>query len=101
MTTVAQRRAVKRYRERSVEQGMTRVEVKVPRANADLIRSVAALLRSQPGAAERLTQIIDEVPPSGQTWGEYLKQAPDLSGPEFDQAFDLPRDRWPLREVDL
>lgn len=101
MTTTAQRRATARHRQRASERGLARVEVQVPRENAELIRSLAALLREHPDKAGQLEAWARPAERRGRTWGEYLASAPDVSGPEFDDALDFPRENWPLREVEL
>jgi hypothetical protein len=54
MATTAQRRATRRYRERRRKGGLTRLEIQVPAADAQLIRKVASLLRDQADEAARL-----------------------------------------------
>src|SRR5262245_25676891 len=52
----AQRRATKRYREQTRKRGLTRLEVRVPVADAPLVRKVAAILRDQSREAALLRE---------------------------------------------
>jgi hypothetical protein len=52
----AQRRATKRYRERTRKRGLKRLEVRVPVADVPVIRKVAAILRDQPREATLLRE---------------------------------------------
>ena len=52
--TPAQRRAIKRYRERRRKRGLRRVEVQVPARETAVIRKAAAILRDRAGEAMRL-----------------------------------------------
>jgi hypothetical protein len=52
----AQRRATKRYRERTRKRGLKRLEVRVPADDVPVIRKVAAILRDQPREAALLRE---------------------------------------------
>lgn len=54
MTTTAQRRATKRYRERRRKRGLTRLEVQVPAGEVAVIRKAAAILRDREAEAAKL-----------------------------------------------
>lgn len=103
MTTLAQRRATARHRQKAAERGLTRVEVQVPKSQAALLRRLAQSLRTDPALAERISEVIGESSPeeSKQTLGEFFDSLPDISGPEFDDIFELGRDRSLPEDIEL
>jgi hypothetical protein len=104
MTTAAQKKALVAHRRRAAERGLVRVEVRVPVQDTDLIRSVAACIRENPELAVRIGDVIASrsgEKPAPKTWGTILESLPDVSGPEFDEAFETSREPFELRNVDF
>lgn len=92
------RSALAAHRRRQKRRGLARVEVQVPRQDAELVRAVARELRDADGAALRAQlAALAQPPKSGQSILTML--ACDLP----DEAFDpmLERDRRTPRPVDL
>jgi hypothetical protein len=88
--TNTQKKAVKKHRNRLRKLGMKRVEVVVRNQDAALVRNIAATLRRDDVSARKLRTAMRRA--SGQTAGpsiaDVLRSLPDISGPEFDEAFD-------------
>ncbi|WP_181702606.1 hypothetical protein [Chthonobacter albigriseus] len=103
MTTVAQRRAVTRHRQKASAQGLARVEVQVPKIHSALLRRIAETLRNDPAAARHLSEMVGAhtAYTSGQTLGEFFDGLPDISGPEFDEVFELGQDRSLPEDIEL
>ena len=86
----ARTKAVKAHRKRLRTRGMKRVEVTVPSKDADLVREVAAVLRSNSGQAQCLRTSLRQATDRGPepTIAEAMDSLPDISGPEFDAFFE-------------
>ena len=105
----ARTKAVKTHRKRLRTRGMKRVEVTVPSKDADLVRQVAAVLRSNGNQAQRLRTTLRRSADRGAdpTIAEAMDALPDISGPEFDAFFEeVERARhhptmMKMRDIDL
>jgi len=86
----AQKKAIKNHRTRMRKRGMKRIEVVVRDQDAELVRDIAASLRRDDISAQRLrTAMRDAVDPGNEpSIAEVLRSLPDISGPEFDEAFE-------------
>jgi hypothetical protein len=86
----AQKKAIKNHRTRMRKRGMKRIEVVVRDQDAELVRDIAASLRRDDISARKLrTAMRDAVDPGNEpSIAEVLRSLPDISGPEFDEAFD-------------
>jgi hypothetical protein len=84
-----QTKAVKSHRTRLRKQGMKRVEVIVRNQDAAMVRDLAAVLRRDDEAARKLRTVVRDA--FGQraepSIADVLRLLPDVSGPEFDDAF--------------
>lgn len=101
VTQTAQQQAIARYRRKAAAKGLVRVEVTVPADHAGLLKSLARALREDKVSPDALRRTVSSAPDRPETWGDYLRDAPDLSAATFDEIFDPPREAWPLRDVDL
>ncbi len=86
----ARTKAVKTHRKRLKTRRMQRVEVTVRRQDAALVRKLASELRRDDPAAQRLRKILADATdqPSKRTVADVFDALPDVSGPEFDAAFE-------------
>jgi hypothetical protein len=88
---------------------MRRVEVTVREQDAALVRKLAVELQRDDEAARRLRAILQDTIGKGRkrTIAEVFRELPDISGPEFDAAFEeIERFRhdpimMKVRDVDL
>jgi hypothetical protein len=86
----AQTKAIKSHRARLRKRGMKRIEVVVRNQDAALVRDLAAALRRDDVSARKLRTAMRDA------FGQYsepsianvLRSLPDVSGPEFDGAFE-------------
>jgi hypothetical protein len=87
--TSAQKKAIKSHRSRMGKRGMKRIEVVVRDRDAALVRDIAATLRRDDMPARKLrTAMRDAVGRSAEpSIADVLRSLPDISGPEFDEAF--------------
>ena len=86
----ARTKALKTHRKRLRARGMRRVEVTVPSRDAKLIREIAATLRAGGSAGRRLGSSLRRITDEGKepTVADVIDAGPDISGPEFDAAFE-------------
>jgi hypothetical protein len=86
----ARTKAVKTHRTRLKARRMQRVEVTVREHDAVLLRKVASELRRDDAAAQRLRKVLAGATsrPRKRTIAEVFDSLPDVSGPEFDAAFE-------------
>jgi hypothetical protein len=86
----SQSKAVKSHRTRLRKQGMKRIEVVVRNKDAAMVRDLAAVLRRDDTAARKLRTAMRDA--CGQyaepSIADVLRSLPDVSGPEFDDAFE-------------
>ena len=97
MASQSQKSATKSYRKRSKRAGLVRVEVQAPKEYSELIKSVAKTLRENPDSAFEVRKAISgsEKPLRKKTSLEMFAGPVDVSGPEFDEIFNQPRDgKW-------
>jgi hypothetical protein len=88
--TSAQSKAIKSHRTRLRKQGMKRIEVIVRDHDSALVRDMAAILRRDDVAAGKLRTVLREAFGQGAqpSIADVLRSLPDISGPEFDKAFE-------------
>ena len=87
-------------RKRVAAQGVVRVEVQALRQDGDLIKAVAAVLRSGSGRADELRTTLERAVSDVSAKSLLEAFSSDLPDEAFDGVFDAPRDdRW--RAVDL
>jgi hypothetical protein len=87
----SQHKALKSYRLRQKRQGIARVEVQIPRQDADLVRDIAKTLRD-PARAEALRLLLrTQNPYRGMSFKELLMSAP-LEGVDLTRPLDYGRD---------
>jgi hypothetical protein len=100
MASHAQRKATAEHRKRAAGKGLVRVEVQVLAEDAGLVRDFARALRSGDAERARVTEAITSKPKRSlaDVFDEISK---DVSGHEFDDAFDIPRDQSGWRPIDL
>jgi formylmethanofuran dehydrogenase subunit E len=102
MATLAQKKAAAEHRRRTRAHGLVRVESQVPAQDAALVREVAKALRT--AREEELRARLREAlaPTMGQSLADLFRNmSVDVSGPEYDEAFDIPRDQSGWRPIDL
>jgi hypothetical protein len=100
MTSAAQKRALAKHRRRTAENGLVRVEVRVRPADATLIKSVAEAINRDPANREAVERAVAPAAPRRSLW-DLMQALPDVSGPEFDEAFEIPREQVALRDVEF
>jgi hypothetical protein len=88
--TNAQKKAIKNHRSRLRKLGMKRIEVVVRNQDATLVRDLAATLRRDDMSARKLRTVMRDAfgQSAGPSIAEVLQSLPDISGPEFDEAFE-------------
>jgi hypothetical protein len=94
MKRCSAKETVARYRRRARRQGLIRLEVQVPRQDAESIRSVAALLRdAAPEMAEQARQELLALARAATGTGRLkdLLAAAPLEGIEIERSRDLGR----------
>jgi hypothetical protein len=86
----AQSKAIKSHRNRLRKGGMKRIEVVVRNQDAAMVRDLAAVLRRDDESARKLRVAMRDA--FGQqaepSIADVLRSLPDVSGPEFDRAFE-------------
>ena len=100
VATTSQRKASTGHRRRAAARGLVRVEVQTARADAGLIRALAATLRSDPEKAEAVRTSVLSALGGPQPESAFDVFGSDLPDEVFEGVFTTNRDRtWP--EVDL
>jgi hypothetical protein len=85
----AQNKAIKNHRSRMRKQGLKRVEVVVRNQDAELVRDIAATLRRDDAVARKLRIAMRTFGRNAEpSIAEVIRSLPDVSGPEFDEAFE-------------
>ena len=94
--TPAQKKAVQRHRQRQARKGIIRVEVNVPDTDRELIRELAANLRSGGAAAEEIRTTLKAVinPYAGMTFKELIEAMPE-------GELDIERSKEPGRDIEF
>ena len=94
--TPSQKKAVQRHRKRQARKGIVRVEVNVPESDRELVRELAASLRSGGAAAEELRTALKAVinPYAGMTLKKLIEAMPE-------GELDIRRSRDPGREIEF
>ncbi len=93
--TRAIKRAVASYRRRARRKGIVRLEVQVPREDADTVRAVAGLLRGDdPALADRVRRQLAMLAraTNGQVSLKELLASAPLEGLDLERRRDLGRD---------
>lgn len=94
--TKAQRRAVSRHRKRQKRRGIVRVEVRVAKGDAALIKAIAKVMVDDPVRVEQVRNFVRDKLEKRPNFFELLEMCPD--GIDWDNL----RDRNDFgREVDL
>lgn len=88
----SQRRAVVRHRERRERQGFVRLEVQVRKADAALVRGVAAALADPKREAETRTLLRERFAPQPAVDLKALLAAAPLEGIDLERQEDFGRD---------
>jgi hypothetical protein len=85
-----QNKAVRIHRSRLRKQGMKRVEVVVRNPDAATVRDLATVLRRDDDAASTLRSMVRAAvgPRTEPSVAEVISSLPDVSGSEFDDAFE-------------
>ena len=101
MPTAAQRRASTAHRKRAAARGLVRVEVQVESTDADLLRKLAARLRSNEIAGRATRDLLRNVvePPAEET--ALTAFGSDLPDEYFEGVFDAALRRDKGRKVEL
>jgi hypothetical protein len=86
----AQSKAIRNHRARLRKRGMKRIEVVVRSQDAAMVRDLAAALRHDDEAVRKLrTAVRDAIGQHAEpSIADVLRSLPDVSGPEFDSAFE-------------
>lgn len=100
MASKAQRRATKTHRRRAVARGLVRLEIQAAKKDVELIRGLAATLRSESEKARALRSTL-----ASALAGSAINTAFDVFGSDlpdeyFAEVFEQPRPRqW--RDIEL
>ena len=87
--------ALAKHRRRMRKQGMMRIELSIPRADAALFRQLAASISDAPSAAETRAFLRRRFPSTAKsTFKDYLAAAP-LEGIDLERERDMGRDVEP------
>jgi hypothetical protein len=89
----SQRKATSAHRRRAAARGLVRLEVQAPRKDVELVRTVVATLRGEPGKAKALRSALEKalVNPAEMTAFDIFGS--DLPDEAFAGVFEQPRER--------
>lgn len=100
MATASQKKASHAHRRRAAARGLVRVEVQAAKADAALVRALAAKLRGDPRRAKTLRAALAQALGDGKAETVFDVFGSDLPDEAFEGIFDQPRQReW--RKVEL
>lgn len=87
MATTSEPWSPRPHHRRASERGLVRVEVRVPQADAGLIRAIAKTLRDDPAKAESLRALVGSAPASSTAKTAFDVFGSDLPDEVFEGVF--------------